>query len=509
VKRKYIQTLTGRLILIALLALLQIVFFCVAVAIMSDYIIFFNVVMAIVSIAVVIYILNKDYNPAYKLAWTLPILSFPLFGGLLYIISKGQSSTRDFAKTEKRILGRIKSLYSFDKSVKDELLKSDEASGLISKYLENAGFPLYRGGKQTYLASGEECLEAMKQAIKSAQNYVFIESFIIREDSFFTELLEELTYKVKMGVEVRIIYDGMGSLATLQRDFPERMAALGIKTMEFNPFIPVATVMQNNRDHRKIFVVDGKIAITGGINIADEYANRLERFGHWKDSSIMIEGKAVRSFVLMFLQTWYMQNPIDADMCKYIDIMYDEKDTDGFLQPYCDSPLDRENTGERTYLSMISRAKRSIYITTPYLIPDNELVSALCVAAKSGIDVRIIVPHKPDKWYVHTVTRSFYSELVKNGVKIYEYTPGFIHSKTMAVDSERAVVGSINLDYRSLYLHFESAIFISGSTVIGDITDDFIKTQELCEEITETKVELIVKRHGLLMSLLKVFAPIL
>ncbi len=475
---------------------------------MSDFIIYFNVVMTVISIIVVIYILNKDYNPAYKLAWTLPILSFPLFGGLLYIISKGQSSTRDFANTEKRILGRVKALYSFDKDIKNELCESDETSAAISNYLENAGFPLYRGAEQTYLADGEDCLRVMKEAIKSAEKYIFIESFIIREDSFFEELLEVILEKVKNGVEVRIIYDGMGSLATLSRDFPERMKALGIKTMEFNPFIPVVTVMQNNRDHRKIFVVDGKLAITGGINIADEYANRFERFGHWKDSSIMITGKAVRSLTLMFLQTWYMQNPIDRDMSKYIDVKYEQNKSNGFLQPYCDSPLDSENTGERVYLQMISRARDYIYITTPYLIPDNELVTALCVAAKSGVDVRIITPYKPDKWYVHLVSRSFYSELIKNGVKIYEYTPGFIHSKTMVVDGKRAVVGSVNFDYRSLYLHFESALFLSGSDAVFDIADDFIKTQQICEEITETKANLIVKRNGLLMSLLKVFAPI-
>ena len=475
---------------------------------MSDFIIFFNVIMTFISIVVVIRVLNTDFNPAYKLAWALPILSFPLFGGLLYIISKGQSSIRDFSKKEKYIHGKIKAHYIFDESIKEELYETDDVSYSIANYLENAGFPLYKGAEQVYLRDGEQCLKAMKEAILSAEKYVFIESFIIREDSFFSELFDLLCEKVKAGVEVRIIYDGMGSLATLQRDFPQRMASYGIKTMEFNPFIPVVTVMQNNRDHRKIFVVDGKLAITGGINIADEYANRLDRFGHWKDSSIMIKGRAVRSYVLMFLQTWYMQNPIDSDIGRYVDEEKEATAENGFVQPYCDSPLDKENTGERVYLSMISKAKKYVYITTPYLIPDNELVTALCVASKSGVDVRIIVPHKPDKWYVHMVTRSFYSELLNNGVKIYEYTPGFIHSKTMVVDQKMAVVGSINFDYRSLYLHFESALFATQSDVVSDITDDFLKTQLKCEYITETKLKLIVKRHGVLMSLLKVFAPI-
>ena len=507
-KRKYIQKLTGRLLITAMLVLLQVVVFIVAVSLLGDAFVYFSVMMTLISLCVVVYIINTDQNPAYKLAWTIPILSFPLFGGLLYIISKGQASTRDFVKKEKRIADRVKSLYRFDGELNNKLADTDPDSAAVSKYLTNVGFPLYAGGEQIYLRSGKECLEAMKEAISNAHKYIFIETFILREDSFWEELLELLCEKVREGVEVRLIYDGMGCLANLSRDFPERMKALGIKTMEFNPFRPVLTVLQNNRDHRKIFVVDGEVAITGGINIADEYINRLVRFGHWKDSAIMIKGKAVRSFTLMFLQTWYMQNEIDQSISDYISENATDADNKSFAQPFCDSPLDSENTGESVYLGLISKARDYVYITTPYLIPDNELVTALCFAAKSGVDVRIITPHKPDKWYVHLVTRSFYYELVQSGVKIYEYTPGFIHSKTIVADGKRAVVGSINLDYRSLYLHFENAVFTSGSSAVGEIESDFMKTLEKCEEITEEKLKLIIKRSGLLMSILKVFAPL-
>lgn len=507
-KGKYIQKFTGRLLITALLIVLQIAVVAVAVSVLGEYFIYFSGVMTAVSMCVVIYILNTDYNPAYKLAWTLPILSFHLFGGLLYIISKLQSSARRFKRREKHTYDSVKALYRFDDDISKKLKEQDDISASVSHYLSSVGFPLYYGGKQKYLSTGEECLAAMKQAIAGAQKYVFIESFIIREDSFFEELLELLREKVKCGVTVRIIYDGMGSLPTLSRDFPERMRGYGIETMEFNPFVPVLTVLQNNRDHRKIFVVDGTLAIVGGINIGDEYINRYERFGHWKDSSIAIEGRAARSFALMFLQNWYLQNPMDTDICKYIDTPIAELTYDSFAQPYCDSPLDHDNTGDSVYLSLISKARRSIYITTPYLIPDNELLTSLCLAAKSGVDVRIITPHKPDKWYVHLVTRSFYAELMKSGVKIYEYTPGFIHSKTMVVDGKRAVVGSINFDYRSLYLHFESAVFISGSSAVGEIEQDFFEVLSRSEQITNERLRQIIKRHGVLMSILKVLSPI-
>lgn len=507
-KRKYIQKFTGRLLITALLIILQVVVIAVAVSVLGEYFVYFSGVMTAVSICVVIYILNTDYNPAYKLAWVLPILSFHLFGGLLFIISKLQSSSRAFIKKERHTADRVKALYRFDDDIQSELSEFDEVSASVSKYISSVGFPLYYGGHERYLKTGEECFEAMKDAVAHAEKYIFIESFIIREDSFFDELKELFVKKIREGVEVRIIYDGMGSLSTLSRDFPERMNKLGIKTMEFNPFIPVFTVLQNNRDHRKIFVVDGTTAIVGGVNIGDEYINRLERFGHWKDSSVLIRGRAARSFALMFLQNWYLQKPVDDRIYEYIDTPINELNTESFVQPYCDSPLDHENTGERVYLGIISKARSSIYITTPYLIPDNELLTALCLAAKSGVDVRIITPHTPDKWYVHLVTRSFYSELKKNGVKIYEYAPGFIHSKTVVADGKRAVIGSINFDYRSLFLHFESAAFICGSDAVNEVEADFLKTQEECIEITDEILKSITRRHGILMSILKVLAPL-
>lgn len=505
-KKGILQKATGRLVITALLALLQIVITLLAIFLMSDAFIYFTIAVTALSLIVVVYIVNTSTNPAYKLAWIIPILSFPIFGGLLYIISKGQASTKELRNKEKKIASKVYAHFSGDEKAMRELHASDSDSEPVAKYLSGIGYPLCRGTREEFLASGEACFEAMKRELAKAEKYVFIESFIIREDSFWRELYIPLCEKARNGVDVRIIYDGMGC-STLTSDFKKRMADVGIKVMVFNPFKPSVTVIQNNRDHRKIFVVDGKVAITGGVNIGDEYINRIERFGHWKDASVLIEGEAAKSFALMFLKTWYLDNPIDENISVFLPEFTGEY-SGSFVEPYADSPLDTENTGERAYLNLISRAKEYIYITTPYLIPDNELITALSLAAKSGVDVRIITPAVPDKWYVHMVTRSFYPELVNNGVKIYEYTPGFIHSKTIVADGKRAVVGSVNLDYRSLFLHFECAAFIAGSDMISDMTADFLETQAKSDIITPDKFRLIKRRHGIIMSILRLFAPI-
>ncbi len=505
-KKGFLQKATGRLVITAALALLQIVITLLAIFLMSDTFIYFTIAVTALSLIVVVHIVNTPTNPAYKLAWIIPILSFPIFGGLLYIISKGQASTKELRSKEKKIADKIRRNYPEDADAIRAVCERDTDVALTSKYLSGVGYPLCRGGGEEFLPTGEACFEAMKRELAKAEKYVFIESFILREDSFWRELYVPLCERARNGVDVRIIYDGMGS-PTLTSDFKKRMAEVGIKVMVFNPFKPSVTVIQNNRDHRKIFVVDGKVAITGGVNIGDEYINRIERFGHWKDAALLVSGDAAKSFTLMFLKTWYLENPIDENIADFLPVS-DTEHTDSFVQPYADSPLDAENTGERTYLSIISGAKDYVYITTPYLIPDNELITALSLAAKSGVDVRIITPAVPDKWYVHMVTRSFYPELVNNGIRIYEYTPGFIHSKTLVADGKCAVVGSVNLDYRSLFLHFECAAFVSGSPAIADMTADFLETQAKSELITPDKFRLIKRRHGIIMSILRLFAPI-
>ena len=323
-------------------------------------------------------------------------------------------------------------------------------------------------------------------------------------------VLDILKEKVKQGVKVRLMYDDVGSFFLLPKDYPKQMKKLGIDCVIFNPFRPVLTSVQNNRDHRKITVIDGKVAFTGGINLADEYINAIDKHGHWKDAAVMVEGKAAWSFTLMFLHMWELATGIDEDYTQYYPWTsepYDIK-ADGFVQPYADSPMDKENIGEHVYLQIINNAKNYVYINTPYLIIDDSMVSALCLAAKSGVDVRIVTPHRWDKWFVHMTTRSYYRELINAGVKIYEYSIGFIHSKTFVSDDTTATVGSTNLDFRSLYLHFECGMWMYQTDAVMEVKEDFLKTLEVCQEITPKDCKCSIPMR-VFQDIMRLFAPLM
>ena len=317
--------------------------------------------------------------------------------------------------------------------------------------------------------------------------------------------------KVKEGVDVRLLYDDMGCITTLPNKYHEKMEKLGIKCQVFNKFIPILSIIVNNRDHRKITVIDGHTAFTGGINLADEYINEVVRFGHWKDASIMIKGEAVWNLTVMFLQVWNFIGFNKEDYNKYRPKIYhlDEFGSDGYVQPYGDSPYDNELVGENVYLNIINKAKDYIYINTPYLIIDNELVTALTLAAKSGVDVRIVTPFIEDKWYAHIVTRAYYAQLIEAGVKIYEYTPGFIHSKTFVCDDEIGVVGTINMDYRSLYLHFECGVFLYKTKSVMQIKEDFLNILDVSQNITLEDTKKVKWSNRFLRAILRVFAPLM
>ena len=334
-----------------------------------------------------------------------------------------------------------------------------------------------------------------------------MEYFIIREGIMWDRILDILKAKAEDGVKVRLIYDDLGCFSQIPRNFDAELREYGIECVPFNPFRPVLTSVHNNRDHRKIAVIDGKVAFTGGINLADEYINAYEKHGHWKDASVMLKGKAAWSFTLMFLEMWELCTGKREDWAQYFpgNKLYAQE---GFVQPYGDSPMDNENVGEQVYLSIINGARNYLYINTPYLIVDDGMVSALCHAAKSGVDVRIVTPHKWDKWAVHMTTRSYYRELVRAGVRIYEYTKGFIHSKTFVSDDEIATVGTVNLDYRSLYLHFECGAVMYGGRAVGQIKEDFLKTLEICQHITEQDCVYSLPMR-MFQDMMRVFAPLM
>jgi len=347
--------------------------------------------------------------------------------------------------------------------------------------------------------------------LKKAEKFIFLEYFIIEEGVMWNSILDILKQKAEEGVDVRVIYDDAGCIFKLPYGYNKKLESMGIKCRVFNPLVPLLSSRINNRDHRKIAIIDGHTGFTGGINLADEYINEYEKFGHWKDSAIMIKGEAVWSMTVMFLSMWNYLDGSNEDFNKFKpDIEpLEESCKDGYVQPFADNPLDDETVGEIVYLNLINKARRYVYITTPYLIIDNEIITALTSAAKGGVDVRIITPYCGDKWYVHEVTRSYYRTLIESGVKIYEYTPGFIHSKTFVVDDEYGVVGTINMDYRSLFLHFECGVWMYKCRTIRDIKKDFNDTLKMCREITIEELNEIKWYKTLERMILRIFAPLM
>ena len=339
-----------------------------------------------------------------------------------------------------------------------------------------------------------------------------MEYHAIEDAEAWHKIQDVLEERVKAGVEVRVFYDDMGSIGFINTDFVKKMESIGIHCRVFNPFVPGLNLFLNNRDHRKITVIDGKVGFTGGYNLANEYFNYTHPYGQWKDTGIRLEGDAVQSLTVTFLEMWNAVSEKatnDTDFSKYI-IHYDYKaQQTGFVQPYADSPMDTENVGEHVYLQILNQAQDYVYINTPYLIVDDSMVSALSLAAKRGVDVRIITPHKWDKWIIHMTTRSYYRELIKAGVKVYEYTNGFIHAKTFVSDDRTATVGTTNLDFRSLYLHFEDGVWIYRNQVIYDIKKDFTDTLEYCNPVS---LEFCRGRNiavRAMQSILRLFAPML
>ncbi len=477
--RRWYRKLFHRRVIVICMLLIQLGFIAYLVVSGSSLSRGISNLLTIISFFVALYIVSKRDKGAYKLTWVFLILVFPLFGGLMYLLFNFQTATRKFQKALAVQEDKTRDLFYMCKDGYYDA-KSDIPDSLTQiRYLQQfAGFPIYKNTQTEYLTPGENKFEVLKAELKKAQRYIFLEYFIIEEGIMWGEILDILKEKVKEGVKVRVIYDDMGCFLLLPKDYPKMLNSYGIECVVFNPFKPFLTVKQNNRDHRKIVVIDGKVAFTGGINLADEYINVKVKHGHWKDAAIMVKGKAAWSFTIMFLQMWnFCKNTVE-DYTMYYPWKEKECDVedDGYVQPYADSPMDSENVGEHVYLQIINNAKDYVYIYTPYLIIDDSMISALTLAAKSGVDVRIITPHKWDKWVIHMTTRSYYRELIKAGVKIYEYSKGFLHAKAFVSDDTVATVGTTNLDFRSLYLHFECGTWMYGSKAVGKIKEDFCST---------------------------------
>ncbi|WP_130806242.1 cardiolipin synthase [Senegalia massiliensis] len=506
------KILLNRILVIGISILAQLLVLIWAILKFQDYFVVFYAVSIVISIGVVLFIINDPINPAYKIAWIIPILLFPIFGGLFYILFGGNKVNKRDKKRMKFIEHKMKQCLPPDRDILKEIELIDKDAMNQCSYLQNSAYvPAFKNTFTEYFPIGELKFKRLKEELKKAKEFIFLEYFIISEGKMWDEILEILKEKASEGLDIRIIYDDFGCVLTLPYGYDKKLESMGIKCAIFNPLIPVLSPKLNNRDHRKIAIIDGHTGFTGGINLADEYINVIDRFGHWKDSAIMIKGDAVWSLTVMFLSMWDYINGIDEDFNKFKKekVHIDYKEQKGYIQPFTDNPLDDETVGEITYLNLINKAKDYIYITTPYLIIDNEMVVALTSAAKAGIDVKIITPHSPDKWYVHAVTRSFYKLLIEKGIKIYEYTPGFIHSKNFIVDDNYGVVSTINMDYRSLYLHFECGVWMYKTDSIYYMKKDFLDTLEFCKEITYEEATDIKLHRRLGRSILRAFSPLM
>ena len=502
----------GRVVLVALAVLTQVFWIIFAVVVIGKRFPLINTMIELISVVAILWIVSKDINPAYKLAWTILILAVPVVGAVIYFMFGKSRMGKELQAKLDQSFHEAAGYLEEEESARIGLAGESRAADRQSCYIrDNAGFPVYQNTKTRYFRVGEELYRVLIEKLKNAEHYIFMEYFIIDDGEMWQGILDILENKAGMGLDVRIIFDDFGCASTMPQGFEMQLQRRGIRCEVFNPLIPIASVLLNNRDHRKITVIDGYIGFTGGINLADEYINRKERFGYWKDTGVMLEGEAVWSLTVMFLQMWSVLAREKIDYGKYRPHEWHEEEfeDDGYVQPYGDTPLDHETVGESVYLNIINRAKEYVYIFTPYLIIDNEMMTALCLAAKSGVDVRIVTPGIPDKKLVFLLTRSYYDKLIASGVRIFEYRPGFLHAKSFVCDDRIATVGTINLDYRSLYLHFECGVWMYNSESVMQIKEDALDIFSECCEITEEDCRNKKAWTRLWQSILRLFAPLL
>ena len=465
---------------------------------------------SVLGLIALLHIFNSRGNPDFKLVWMLPLLLFPVFGALFYTYIMIQPGTKVIYQ-RLRVLGEKSRVYlKQDEKTFETLKEENPQMGRMADYLlEHGNCPVYQNTTIQYFPLGDDQFPELLKQLKKAEKFIFLEYFILEEGYMWESVLEILQEKVKAGVEVRVMYDGMCELTLLPNFYPKLLKKYGIQCKMFAPIRPVFSSHYNNRDHRKIVVIDGKVAFTGGTNLADEYINKKERFGHWKDTAVMVTGDAVQKFTCMFLEMWHTTEKQEPDYEAYLTPKSMLKEKDGYVIPYDVMPYGTERVGKQIYLDILNTACQYVHIMTPYLILDNEMIDALTRAAKGGIEVQIIMPHIPDKPYAFYLAKTYYEELIAGGVEIYEYTPGFVHAKVFTSDDDTATVGSINLDYRSLYLHFECGVFIYRNPVVRDIEKDFQETLAKCQKVTMTEVRnrsTFVKIYG---QVLRIVAPLM
>lgn len=510
-EEKSMKNSVGRMVFVGISVLLQVGWLLLLALRLNEYSVYISLFTSIVALVLVLRLYNTRIPMGFKLLWIMVILAFPVLGLSLYLLTGRSDITRGMRLRLEKIDAGLEKWLSQDEMVLQSLRDRDISVANQMNYVSQyAKFPVYQNTDVKFYKDASDGFEEQLHDLERAEKFIFMEYHAIEDAISFGRMKRILQKKVEQGVEVRVLYDDVGSVGFVDSKFVKRMEALGIQCRVFNPLIPVLNIFMNNRDHRKITVIDGKIGYTGGYNLADKYFNLEHPYGYWKDTGIRMEGEAVRSLTFMFLELWNAMStkPLEDTSAFFSEITY-KANENCYIQPYGDSPLDKELVGENVYMNVVKMAKKYVYFTTPYLIISDEMERELTMAVKRGVDVRIITPGIPDKKAVFEVTRSYYDELVKAGVRIYEYTPGFIHAKECICDDEIAVTGTINLDYRSLYLHFENGVLMYHCQAVHDMKKDFGEILAASKEVTEEYKQKQPLKVRIKRGLLRIFAPLL
>ena len=505
-----VRLVFSRIGLLALLLVLQVALVLTAFILCGQYIPHLIVIQGIFVVVMVLYLINSNFDPSAKITWLVFIMIVPVFGTLFLLYTRMDVGHRALRDRLRLLVDETKDAQPQDERVLKELEQTSPESAALDRYLDQTGcFPVYDRTEVSYFPLGEDKFEEMLIQLEKAEHFIFLEYFIIEEGEMWGRILEILVRKASQGVEVRLMYDGTNEFATLPYSYPRKLKELGIKCKTFAPIAPFVSTHYNYRDHRKILVIDGHTAFTGGVNLSDRYINREQVFGHWKDTAVMLKGPAARSFTLLFLQMWNIDEK-EPEFAKYLNYPAEPvTEAQGYVIPYGDSPLDGYRVGEMVYIDILNRAKNYVHIMTPYLILDGELDTALRFAAERGVEVSIILPGIPDKKTPYALAKTHYASLIRAGVNIYEYTPGFVHAKVFSSDGRKAVVGTINLDYRSLYHHFECAAYLWNTACIPEIEEDFQATRRKCRRVTHQTIRQERLYNKIIGPVAKIFAPLL
>ena len=509
-KKGLLHLVFSRFFLIVVLLALQIILVILFYSWLSDLLPFFSAVLAVITFFGVVYLFNSSMDPAAKLTWMFVISLVPITGVIFLVFTVTNLGHRTEKKRVADLISRTRNAIPQPEGVLEKLSQDSSGTDDLDVYLNKSGcFPVYDRTEVTYFPWGQDKFVSLLEELRKAEKFIFLEYFIIEEGYMWGSILKILEEKAKAGVDVRVLYDGMLEVSTLPTDYCRLLKEHGIQAKEFAPIRPVISSHYNYRDHRKILVIDGKVAFNGGVNLADEYINRKERFGKWKDTAVMLKGDAVKSFTLMFLQMWNITESEPQFEPWLAEESSLPKPPGGYVIPYGDCPLDNYRVGELVYMDILNRATDYVHIMTPYLILDGELETALRYAAQRGVDVKLILPGIPDKKLAYALAKSYYRRLVKAGVKIYEYTPGFVHAKVFVSDDRKAVVGTINLDYRSLYHHFECGTYLYKTSCIPAIEKDFQETLSACREVTEETIRHEKLFYKVMGSLMQFIGPLM